>query len=212
MGKSYQGILGNFSGKVGNVVGRIRQGRTIYSVYQPMVANPRTDDQVAARNKFAMMVECLKSFSGFLKTSFRSLDGYKTGNPFSSAVGYNLRNGVVSGTPLDINYAQTVVSVGGVDKPYSPSAAADGTTLTVTWADNSGMGNAQATDKIMVLAYNTDKKDAVYNTSLADRATRNATMALPTAWSGDSVEVWLAVVRPSTGDCSMSTHLATLPL
>ena len=54
MGKQYGGMFANWYGKIGNVVGRIRQGRTIVAIYQPNVSNPRTDAQIAQRERFSL--------------------------------------------------------------------------------------------------------------------------------------------------------------
>ncbi len=50
-----QGIAGGLSGKMGNVVFRQRRGQTVASQYQPVVANPHTEGQNAARAKFKLM-------------------------------------------------------------------------------------------------------------------------------------------------------------
>lgn len=214
MGKQYGGMFANWYGKVGNVVGRIRQGRTIVSIYQPNVSNPRTDAQIAQRARFTALAKPLAAMSGFLKVGFHNLDGYKTGNYYSAAIGYNMRIPNIfdeQGSEVEVDLSKLAVSNGNIDLPYSPSATADGTTLSMTWADNSGMGNALATDNVMVLAYNAIKNVSMFNTAIAERAERNATMQLPSAWTGDNVNVWIAMRR---GDLIVgnSTHLATLPL
>lgn len=214
MGKQVGGLFANWYGKVGNVVGRIRQNRTIVSIYQPNVANPRSDAQVDQRSKFSLLAAALSHCSGFLKYGFHDLDGYKTGNYYSAAIGYNMKlDGVFTGVAPDyeLDYGKIVMSQGNVDLPYSPSASAEGATVTFTWSDNSGMGNALASDKIAVLAYNPTKGQSVYNPELADRSERNGTLALPTAWVGDTVMVYLAVFR-KLGECSMSTEVGALPL
>lgn len=214
MGKQYGGMFANWYGKVGNVVGRIRQGRTIVSIYQPNVSNPRTDAQIAQRARFTALAKPLAAMSGFLKVGFHNLDGYKTGNYYSAAIGYNMRIPNIfteQGDNVEVDLTKLAVSNGNIDLPYSPSATADGTILSITWADNSGMGDALATDNVMVLAYNDMKNMCVYNTALAERAERNATLSLPSAWTGDNVNVWIAMRR---GDLIVgnSQHLATLPL
>ena len=73
------------------------------------------------------------------------------------------------------------------------------------------MGDAQADDKVMVAALNGMKGQAITNVEVATRADRNGTMQLPSAWTGDNVDVWM-VMRRGEYDCSNSTHLATLPL
>ena len=215
MGLLVQGPWGMIKNKTGQLVGRIKQGQNVITAYQPNVHNPNTEDQQKTRSKFSLMTAFGSQINGFLRTSFASLDGYRHGNPFSSFVGYNLRKGVaVTGTwpNYAIDYSYLEVGVGGIDLPYSPSATADGITLSLTWADNAGMGDAETTDYAMVLVYNPAKNQCVYNTQLATRNERNATFQLPTAWTGDTVNVWMVMRRPKTGECSNSKYLASLPL
>lgn len=214
MAKQYGGIFANWYGRVGNVVGRIRQGRTIMSIYQPNVANPRTPAQLAQREKFSLLADFLSAVSGFLSVGFHNLDGYETGNYYSSAIGYNMKRdnvfvGQYPSTELDLT--KVMISNGKVDLPYTPQCTADGTTLNLTWADNSGMGDAVASDKVMVCAYNDDKKQSVFSLDVADRSERHGELALPTAWTGDTVNVYMAMYR-DRGVCSDSYHLAVLSL
>lgn len=214
MGKQYGGLFANWYGKVGNVVGRIRQGRTIVSIYQPNVSNPKTDAQIAQRERFTLLAKPLAVVSGFLKVGFHNLDGYQTGNYYSAAIGYNMRipdifDEVGNVTTLDLT--KMSVSNGSIDLPYTPQVTADGTTLSITWADNSGMGDAQASDEVMILAYNPDKNACAYNTAIAQRSERNASLALPAIWSGDTVHVYMAM-RRGEYIVSNSTHLAVLSL
>lgn len=217
MGKSMQGIHGNWWGRVGNIVGRMSQGRTIYSIYQPNVHNPKTAAQVTARTKFGLVTHFLAGASAYIAKGFHGLDGYKYGNPYSAAVGYNCKiNNIIihnQQTNTDmVDYTLAVLSEGSVDLPYSPNATADGTTLSLTWADNSGMGNAETDDKVMVAVYNPTKNQWIFNTSLAERNERNGTFALPTAWTGDTVNVWMSMYRESNNEASKSSFLASLPL
>ena len=52
MGKFNQGILGGFTGKVGNVVGARSRGQWIYRAYQGVVKNPKTIAQTKQREQF----------------------------------------------------------------------------------------------------------------------------------------------------------------
>lgn len=212
MGKQFAGPFANWSGKVGNVVGRQVQGRTVLAIYQPIVSNPRTAAQVAQRTDFGLMTKFMSMCSPCLRYGFHDLDGYRTGNYFSAAVGYNLKNAnAISGDPREVDASKAIIAQGKIDLPYSPSATAAGTTLSLTWADNSGMGEALGTDKVMVLALNQFRGMSVFNAEAGNRSARNCTVTLPTAWTGDNVDVWL-VMRRGEYECSMSTHLATLPL
>lgn len=66
MGKASYSPLGQWRNKVGGQVYRIDSGEQIVSAYQPVVKNPRTEDQVANRNKFTSATRYLSGFKPFI--------------------------------------------------------------------------------------------------------------------------------------------------
>lgn len=214
MGKSSQGVFGHWSGKVGNVVGRVRQGQNIYAIYQPNVANPRTASQMATRNKFTLITKFGSQVLAALQVGFADLDGYKHGTPLSSFIGYNLKNPNVivdNQGVLELQYSYVMLSQGSVELPLSPSATLDSNTVNVTWTDNSGTGKAEETDKAYLCVYNPAKKSALF-AYVAARSARNGSMTLPAAWNGDSVEAWFFMSKADGKPCSPSTYLGSLNL
>ena len=211
MGKIKQGVLGGFSGKVGPVIGSSWKGKAIMKARALSYNDRNSQAQQEQRKKFSVIGKFIFSILGFINEGFRKRAVGMTAP--NAAISANI-NSAVSGTfpNYEMDYAKALVAAGPVDLPYSPSVTADGTTLALTWADNSGMGNALADDQVMVLAYNADKEQAVYNTALADRNERNAQLVLPSAWSGDTVNVWIAMRRLADNETSHSSHLAVLSL
>lgn len=197
MAKNYQGILGNFSGKVGNVVGRVRDDRTVVAVYQPNVLNPQTSGQMAQRQKLSIVSEFLRGAAGFVNKSMKGATKYGTG--WSATLRYAMMNAVVGTYPnMEIDATKIALSVGNVDLPFTPSMDVDSGTATFTWADNTGMGNALATDTICVAFHNDDKNQWIGNETLAARSDRTAQFVLPTGWSGDTVQAYMWVRRGYT--------------
>lgn len=193
MGKAYQGVYGSFVNKVGNVVGRVKQGVQIYSIYQPSVANPRTPEQVANRSKFGTLTAFVSKILPGVKVGFQKLDGYRYGTAFSSCVGYNRKIGVVAPDGqggYSIDYSKVAVSEGQLDNAFNLQGSMDSNTLSLTWADNSGMGNALATDVLDVVIFNKNKNAAIFSDGSAARSERTASVTIPTAWNSDDIEVW----------------------
>lgn len=83
MGKFNQGILGGFTGKVGNVVGYRSRGEWLYRQYQGIVSNPKSTKQVANRDEFAKFAKTLK---GVCKSDLNQIIGKKfaEGNTYFS--------------------------------------------------------------------------------------------------------------------------------
>lgn len=214
MGKANQGVFGAWTKRVGNVVGRVIQGVNVYSIYQPNVSNPRTEAQQGQRAQFTLLTKFFSTMTAFLRTSWKSLDGYKHGSAFSSAVGWNLKNGAVTGSYPNFSIAMNKVKVsdGNIALPYNAGATAESNTLIFTWADNSGRGDALATDEVMVVVYNPTTQESIFSTRIAVRSERTAELVCPTAWSGNQVHVYLAMQRESTGECSDSTYIGDFTL
>lgn len=215
MGVCDQGVFGAWRNKVGNVVGRVRQGRNIYAIYQPQVANPRTPDQLRYRRIFASMSQLAHNLLPILRVGFASLDGYKYGSAYSSFVGFNIKGGVAytydaqSGV-VTLKYDKLDISVGGLPLPYSPVGTLDGSDISATWSDNSGTGHAAANDVAYVCVYNPVKLSSIYAGS-ATRSQRSAVISTPASWSGDTVEAWL-FMRSEKGECSETFYLGSFNL
>lgn len=208
MGKSTNGIFGNWWGRTGNIVGRVRQGRTILSVYQPNVANPQTNAQMATRMRFTSLTRAFSALSSVVRLGFRDLDGYEHGTYFSAAVGYNMRrDGLFTGTypSLSLNYSLLAISQGAIDLPFTPTANADSGTLSAIWSDNSGLGNALGDDTIYVVAYNNNTNESVFVTAL--RSARNVDLTFPTAWGSQDAYAYMFVYRADKGVASPTAYL-----
>lgn len=53
----------------------------------------------------------------------------------------------------------------------------------------------------MVLAYNKDKQETVYNTAAATRADGTAELVLPANWADDALAVYLAFIAKTDKGC-----------
>lgn len=209
MGKAFQGVYGSFMGKVGNVVGRVRQGVQIYAIYQPNVANPRTADQMLVRAKFALLSRFCSRLLSVINVGFASLDGYRYGTPYSSALGFNFKESPFSGSTASsvaLDYSKLYISEGQLDNPLNCTGSLDANDFTASWSDNSGLGNASAADEIYCVVYNPTTSTFVQGKSL--RQERSVTIALPSSWSGDAVEAYVfSVSAEKAGLTSNSIHI-----
>lgn len=113
MGRIKKGILGGFSGRVGNVIGGSWKGIDYMRSEATSIANPRTTKQVEVRDNFSVLG---KLMSGVLPV-LRASDWRKTkGNSaFSKAMKVNYDDGIVSG---DLDFTKLVFgrfSRGGIN-------------------------------------------------------------------------------------------------
>lgn len=215
MGVCDQGVFGSWRNRVGNVVGRVRQGRNVYAIYQPQVANPRTPAQLRYRRIFTAFSKLGRNLLPTLKVGFASLDGYKYGSAYSSFVGFNIKNGVAyeynaqTGV-VTLKYDKLDISVGNLPLPLSPVGTLDGSDISVTWSDNSGIGYAAANDVAYVCVYNPAKLQSILDGKYK-RSERSAVIQTPVAWSGDTVEAYL-FMRDEKGNCSETFYCGSFNL
>lgn len=212
MGKNYQGINGNFSGKIGPTVGRQSKGRTITAIYQPIVKNPRTVKQETNRAKFALVVDALHGLAGWAKQMCKNLTKY--GNGYSNLLKINMDGDVIGGSYPNFEFLanKAELSRGILGSGYSPTAVVDSQTLNASWTDDTDNIINLSTDRANLAVYNAARKQWLYNFTAGTRSDRQSSMNLPTAWSGDSIDVYIAFSRPDFSEVSNSVYLGNLSI
>ena len=209
MGKISQGILGGLSGKVGNIVGGSWKGIDYIRIKPSSVANPRTEGQVNQRNKFTITLEYLQATKDFIKIGYKAFATKKT--EFNAAMSYVLNNAVGGIAPnFTIDYSLALLSRGPLSGVLNPTT--DLTTagqVSFDWDDNSAEGNANVTDKAMVLVYNPSKKESISILDGADRTVGSQMVTIPNTYAGDTVELFMAFVSADGTQVSNSVYLGS---
>lgn len=210
MGKINQGILGGFSGKVGNVIGGNWKGIDYMRVKPASVHNPRTEGQMDQRTRFAQVLQFLQPMKDFIKVGYKNYAIKMT--QFNSAMSYILKNAVIGSFPnYTIDYANALISRGSLAGALNGSATSSTAgAVEFTWYDNSNEGNAQATDKALILAYNKTKGEAVFVTDGALRTAGTQTLTVPDDFSGDAVECFIAFISADGLSVSNSKYVGSI--
>jgi len=212
MGKISQGVLGGFSGKVGNVVGGSWKGIDYMRIKPASVANPRTQGQVNQRSKFSVVLNFLQPMSEFLRVGFKLYTNKMT--QFNSAMSYNLNHAVTGAYPdFTIDYPNALVSHGQLNGAIGTAvASANPAVVDFTWEDNSGPGSSKAktTDKALLLVYNASKGVAIYDLEGASRDTGAQSLDVPADFSGDEVEVFMAFISENGSQVSDSVYVGSV--
>jgi len=207
MGKISQGILGGFSGKVGNVIGGNWKGIDYMRVKPASVANPKTEGQVDQRSKFSTVLLFLQPLQGFLKVGFHAYAVKMT--EFNSAMSYNVKNAITGEYPdYAIDFESALVSRGALIGALNPTVNSPGVgQVQFNWVDNSIDGNAGPTDKVMVLVYNPARNESVYVTNGSARNTGTHILTVPDQYSGDTVYAFIAFISEDGKEVSNSKYV-----
>ena len=211
MGTIKQGILGGFSGKVGTVVGSSWKGLSYMRGQAQSVKNPRTAKQMAQRDKFALALSFIRPIQSFIKVGFKAYAVHQS--EFNAAMSYTLKNAIKGTYPsFTIDYAQAMVSRGSLAKPLNIQKQNNDNEIAVSWQDNSGTANALDTDFAMIMAYNADKQEAVYDMTSTCRGDEGSSLRYPSDWVGDTVHVYLAFVSEDGTLVSDSEYVGSMTI
>lgn len=200
MSKYYQGYLGAQIGKLGNAVGRTWKGRSVMAVYQPNVANPRTEAQQKNRAKFSRAGKLASAFlnailvgMGYAAKQYRLTEG----NVF---VKQNYDE-ITANSPDDVtvNYSGLKVSEGNLPE-VSFGQVNFGTSqhLQISCPITGGVDQpgADDDDNVYLVAYCPEKNQAVLG-SPAKRDAASVSVNVPAAWDGMDIHVYgFAVSNP----------------
>ncbi|NCU31386.1 MAG: hypothetical protein EOM23_00285 [Candidatus Moranbacteria bacterium] len=210
MGKISQGILGGFSGKVGNVIGATWKGIDYMRIKPSSVANPRTPGQLDQRSKFATVLRFLQPMTDFLRVGFRLYAIKMT--QFNNAMSYNLNNAVTGLYPnYMIDYANALVSRGNLTGAFNAAASSPAAgSVEITWNDNSGSGSALATDRALIVLLNTQRQEAMFTTQGPERSVGSETISVPAEYSGEDVEAFLGFISEDGTRVANSVYLGSV--
>lgn len=212
MAKFDKGILGGFSGKVGNVVGVRWRGQDIMRSLPSRGNYVPSNAQLEQREKFGLVMRFLSPIQGFLSNYFGKRQGDKS--PFNLAVSYHLREAVeLVGEAYQMDYLKVLISKGdlrGMDSPQVQALANQ--ELTLSWEDNSGQGNASGTDQCLVVIYAPDAQFFQTFEQIAQRQDAGVTLNLPPYFAGFEVYIWASFVTDNQQEAATSSYLGNLTI
>ena len=210
MGTYNKGILGAFSGKVGPVVGATWRGKDVMRSLPKKGNRLATEFQQAQRSKFAMTTEFLSGVQPVIKRYFGNDTGLKTRR--NQAMSYLMKEAIVFNDPnYEWDYTKVLISKGdllGINN--GAVTAGTGQNLDFSWTDNSGQGEAMATDKLVVVVYEPTSKATVYSLNAGSRSSGSATLELPSFLSGLEVQVWTTFVSSNDKLAATSIYLGAV--
>ena len=179
MARFEKGVLGGFSGKIGNVVSCLRHGKYYLRTLPEKVNHPNTEKQLAQRMRFSLVQQFLKPICKFIHLGFGA---YAEGrSAYNAAMSYNLEHALTGSYPsLSIDFARARVSHGNLPGALNATIQQAGTNgATVTWENVTGAKGARDTDLAVVLLFDPTTKYVASFMSAGKRAEGQAHIILP---------------------------------
>ncbi len=203
-----KGILGGFSGKVGPVVGSSWRGKAYMRSKSDRKSGVASQAQLLQQQKFGKTVGVLRSLKPLLNETFGS-QGQQSG--YALAMSYHLKNAVmVQNGVAEFDFSKMRISSGTLPNAAMTQAPVlNNNQLVLHWHNNSGLGNAVATDKSLVVLYCSDLLQGVYFQSDATRSMQTQSIEVA-MFKGYKIHVYQAFVSAEGKLLSNSNYLGQL--
>jgi hypothetical protein len=205
MAKYLQGIAGAFIGKVGPVVGCILNGNP----YMRSKPSPRTGKVGALeqtnRNKFSVVHTWLQPLLPLLRSGFANNPAKPTA--YNAAKSYNLTHAMHEGA---VEPSLVKISIG--DLPISEELAVtylDSDRLVFQW-DPAFLEGANRKDQIMVLAYHSESRTAIYELHGSFRESGVQELKIYQEFAGKTIQVYAAFIAADRNSQSDSVYLGVI--
>lgn len=207
MAEIKKGILGGFSGKVGTVVGVNWRGKNIIRSLPSASKKPPSENQLLQRIKFKEVARFLQPLRGIITRYFGNKTELKS--RYNLATSYTLINALeVDDFIVTIRYDRVLVSKGeliGFQQIALDATAA--TLFSITWDNNSSLGNASATDAVTFVGYCATQDNFLIVEDIATRKDLSATIDMPEVWANEEIEVWMFLSNEKQSQASTSIYL-----
>jgi hypothetical protein len=206
MGKYNQGVLGEFSGKVGPVVGSSWKGIG-YLRSKPRKAKKRDVSLKIEiqRAKFKLASNFIKAIASLLAITFPETKAKATGR--NNALASLLQQAVTGDYPdLRIEYSKVFMASGSLSLTINPAATStEPGVINFTWKDGTGYGNAKATDRPILIAFCESLNACSFIVSDAPRSAEAATLPVQ-LFSGKQVYTWISFLSENGKDVATSSY------
>ena len=211
MAKLPDGIFGGIRGRIGNIVGVKRNGEFHIRSVPSAPKNPKTEKQQRNRNMFGAASSLTARLAPFIKTSFSTVDD-KTWR--GACISYNMKSAIVpseDGDGFEIDFSNVFVSAGVLKQASNPVAERDEDgNIRVTWTDNSGDGNAMGSDRVLMLALNSDNYALFSVLKGVHRKDEAATIELPKSLQTRPMHIYLSLISADEAIASNSDYLGVV--
>lgn len=207
-----KGILGGFSGKVGTVVGFNWRGLDVMRSLPKKGSRLASERQLEVRARFSVTARFLAPLKSLLSDYFGQPSGQKS--RYNLAFSYHNLEALTGTYPdYEIDFPKVIITKGellGLEQPVLE--AQSNATLKFTWTNNTGVGEAKATDALLVVVFNPARELFAYQTQAANRDQSSYLFDLPDNWVGDTVHTWVGMVDAEGKKCSSSVYLNAVVL
>jgi hypothetical protein len=205
-----KGILGPFNGKLGTVIGVTWRGMDIMRSLPKKGNHLPSAVQLLQRERFSFVTDFLQPINPVLSRYYGANAGQKT--RLNHALSYHMKEAVNYVDPnFVLLYNKVQISKGELPGLQNPTLSPlTGNEIKFSWEDNSNQGEANATDRLVVVIYEPVSSLFYFVLNAGTRGDINAGVILPNLFTGLTVHSWVTFASENEKQCATSIYMGTV--
>jgi hypothetical protein len=210
MARFNNGIMGGFTGIVGNIEGYIRKGQPVMRARRRKVTKP-SDAQKACRQRMKVVNEFTRMITDYVRIGFELDAAPTTKTANNLAKSYQLLHGLKGEYPnLEIDYPKVRVTSGTLEVVQNPTIVLEGSALNFSWENDKIRDNNFEDDQLMILVYYPDRKTGSRRYTGAKRGALKDTIKAYKLKPGERLEAYLSFRSDDRKSISNSVYVGSI--
>jgi len=211
------GQIGDFNGKIGQVVISKWRQLTVGRSTPKKSSKKATLTQLEQQSKFALVTTFISRVGGAISVGYQNSSGNLT--PYNVAVRYHLNNTVIGEYPAyQIDYSKVRLSAprfaNEIDAAVTVTMGSPlNSIVPLTWTSKiNGIGATQDTDKTFIVFYNVSENMFMIFESEAARSALTVNVRVPDENITDEIHGWMFFVSANRKLVSKTSYLGKVEL
>lgn len=194
MGIAKNGPNGQHTGKIGNVVYYMLNGKNVVREIG-INTKPPTEGQLNIRMSTKLLSEFLSRVLDFINTGFSVEQLGTDKNAFNLAMAHNRKQTINGIYPqLKIAYDKVILSKGRLKQVQNLQVSLMSEGLLLNWDTDPQMPWTESADQVMILMYFPEQQKAVYTLSGSSRLSGKAELAIPPTLRDQYMETYVSFI------------------
>ncbi|MEJ2882272.1 DUF6266 family protein [Pedobacter sp. GR22-6] len=200
------GIFGQYSGKVGNLVFYQMNDKTYVRSKGEITAAPSIA-QKSRRREMAVATNFVSSVLIFLRLGWSAEAKLKKKSAYNMAMSYHKLYAVkVVDSVVELDYSKAMLSKGTLLPAQLPTVILDPEGLLFSWFIDQLQPHQSDWDQVMLMAYYPESGDAVFTLGGVARTAGSMVLEIPAEMRVGPVETYIAFVNTDRTACSDSVY------
>ena len=210
MGSLNNGLFGGFSGRVGNLVGYILNGKSIVRTIGKS-NKPLTSARKANCEQMTVVNDFLKANLDFIRSGFKLITAGTDKNFYNAAVSYNKKQALQGSYPnISMDYTKALLSIGNLLTAAKAEISSQEDGIEFKWEVPGDLPQERRNDRAMLLIYFPDAGTSNYMLSGARRHEGREVVYIPKKHTESRIEAYISFMNEDGTEISESVHAGSL--